>query len=87
MYCWWMLRDIVGDPALQRAFAKYNARDDHDAAYFQHLLEAESQKRLDWFFNDWVYRDRGLPDLQVSSVIPRETLPGSFVVAVTIENT
>ena len=87
MYCFWMLRDIVGDAALQRAFAKYNTRDDHDAAYFQHLLEAESQKRLDWFFNDWVYRDRGLPDLQISSVIPRETLPGSFVVAVTIENT
>jgi hypothetical protein len=87
MYCFWMLRDIVGDAALQRVLAKYNSRDDRESSYFQRLLEAESQKRLDWFFNDWVYRDRGLPDLQISAVVPRETLPGAFVVAVTIENT
>ncbi len=26
---------------------------------------------LGWFFDDWVYRDRGLPDLSIVNVTPR----------------
>ena len=88
MYCWWMLRDMLGDQALQRAFAAYRPVEDRDPTYMQRLLEnADPAKRhLDWFFNEWVYSDRGLPDLRIVSASPRQTVPGSYVVAVTVEN-
>jgi hypothetical protein len=86
MFCWWMLREIVGDTALQRAFAKYRAEDDRDPTYFEHLLEAEAHRPLDWFFNSWVYRDDGLPDFTITAVNARQNLTGGYTVAVTVEN-
>ncbi len=38
--------------------------------YFEQLLEGTSGQKLDWFFNDWVDRDRGLPDLSIDDVTP-----------------
>ena len=32
-------------------------------------------KDLNWFFNDWVYRDRGLPDLSIANVTPSQLDP------------
>jgi hypothetical protein len=88
MFVWWMLRDMTGDDALQRALHQYRAADDKEPTYVQRLLEAASHKKLEWFFDDWVYRDRGLPDFRIDSVFPRQTLPepGDYIVAVTVQN-
>ncbi|MBV8208240.1 MAG: hypothetical protein JO041_15750 [Acidobacteria bacterium] len=86
MYCWWMLRDTVGDIALQHAFARYHAVEDRDAGYMQRLLEAEWRKPLDWFFNSWIYHDDGLPDYTIAAVSTRQSLAGGYLVAVTVEN-
>ena len=86
MYVWWMLRDMTGNAALQQAIAKYRAADDKDAAYMPRLVEQAARHNLEWFFDDWVYRDRGLPDLRVDAVYPRATLSGSTVVTVTVAN-
>lgn len=86
MYVFWMLRDLVGDAALQRALKSYRASDDKAPAYLQTLVEAEAKKSLEWFFDDWVYRDCGLPDFRIAAVYARPTLQGSYGVTVTVEN-
>ena len=86
MRVWWMLRDLVGDAPLQRAAHNYKAQDDREPSYLQRLLEAETLRKLEWFFDDWVYRDRGLPDFRVDSVYPRATLAGGYTVTITVEN-
>lgn len=68
----WMLRSIVGDAALQQALQAYrNDKLDNDPKEFQRVLEHSAKRDLTWFFEDWVYRDRGLPDLSIASVTPR----------------
>ena len=84
MYVWWMLRDMVGDVGLQQAISKYRAADDKDTAYMPHLVERAAKRDLEWFFDDWVYRDRGLPDFRIDAVFPRVTLGGTYVVTVTV---
>lgn len=86
MFVWWMLRDVVGEPMLKKALANYHADQDKEPSYVQRLIAAQSSHDLEWFFDDWVYRDRGLPDLKVDSVVSRETLAGSSVLTVTVEN-
>lgn len=86
MNVWWMLRDIVGEVAFTAALHKYDAHDDNDPKYMQKLVEAEAHRDLTWFFDDWVYNDRGLPDLRIASVYARKVENGSFLTAVTIEN-
>jgi hypothetical protein len=87
----WMLRSIVGEDALKHALQLYrlDEKSDADPKQFQHVLERESHKDLNWFFDDWVYRDRGLPDLSIASVTPRE-LPtkngSSWLVAIEVRN-
>jgi hypothetical protein len=67
-----MLRSIVGDDALRRGLQLYREdRMDSDPKEFQRVLERTSRRELGWFFDDWVYRDRGLPDLSIASVTPR----------------
>lgn len=90
-YVWWMLRDMVGDDALKQAIGKYRAADDKDPRYVEQLVEAASKRDLSWFFDDWVYKDRGLPDLRVKSVhlweaddSPKRS--GVQVITVTLEN-
>jgi hypothetical protein len=68
----WMLRSIVGDAALQQALQAYrNDKLDNDPKEFQRVLEHSAKRDLAWFFENWVYRDRGLPDLSIASVTPR----------------
>jgi hypothetical protein len=70
----WMLRDITSDEALQQTFQAYRLDPtiDRDPAGFELTLEKFSRKDLRWFFNDWVYHDRGLPDLTIVNVTPRQ---------------
>jgi hypothetical protein len=84
----WMLRGITGDAQLAAALTSYRPEMDSRPDYFEELLgQSGKRKELGWFFKDWVYNDPGLPELNISGVYPRETsLPGSYLVAVTIEN-
>jgi len=90
---WWMLRSIVGDDALKQTLQAYRLDPslDRDPAGLQHTLEKLSHQDLRWFFNDWVYRDRGLPDLSIVNVTPsqltsRAGLPAGWLVAVEVRN-
>jgi aminopeptidase N len=85
-YVWWMLRDMVGDDALKQAIAKYRAEDDKDPKYMERLVEAAAKRDLGWFFEDWVYQDRGLPDLRVQSAHPWKTDKDVQFITVTLEN-
>jgi Peptidase family M1 domain len=68
----WMLRSLVGDDALKRTLQAYrNDKLDSDPKEFQRVLERNSKQDLGWFFDDWVYQDKGLPDLSIASVTPR----------------
>jgi len=87
MNVWWMLREIVGGDALSAALHNYKSGDDKTADYLEKLVEAQTHRDLAWFFNDWVYRDRGLPDFRIASVYPRELVNGGYMVTVTVENT
>jgi hypothetical protein len=86
MCVWWMLRDMVGDQALKKALASYHPEQDTEPSYMQRLIQAQTQKDLEWFFDDWVYRDRGLPDFKVESAFTRKTLPGAYVLTITVSN-
>ncbi len=86
MYVWWMLRDMVSESALKQALATYRPEADTKPDYMQHLIEAQTKRDLQTFFDDWVYHDRGLPDLHIGSVYPREMLGNNYVVTVTVEN-
>jgi hypothetical protein len=82
-----MLRDIVGEKPLAAALQKYDAAHDSSDGYFEQLLEQASGQQLQWFFEDWVDHDRGLPELSIESVTPNPGSAGeSYVVAVTIVN-
>lgn len=94
----WLLRSITGDAPLKKALQLY--RDEvrhaaHDAPEdphaFQRVLEAAAHKNLSAVFEDWVYNDRGLADLSIVNVTPRD-LPArngkgvSWLVAVEVHN-
>ncbi len=86
MFVWWMLRDLVGDAALQRALQAYRPQMDKSPAYVQSLVEKESGRPLEWFFDDWVYRGRGLPDFRVAETRARKNLDGGFTVDIAVDN-
>jgi hypothetical protein len=86
MCVWWMLRDMVGEPTLKKALAGYHPEQDKEPSYLPRLIAAQTQRDLEWFFDDWVYRDRGLPDFRVASAFPRKMLTEGYMVTVTVEN-
>lgn len=86
MDVWWMLRDMIGDTALKKALASYRPDQDKQPAYMQKLIATQTKRDLEWFFDDWVYRDRGLPDFKVESAFSRKALNNSYIVAVTVDN-
>jgi hypothetical protein len=86
-YVLWMLRDLVGDKALSAALHAYDPKQDTTPEYFEHLLEQSSGKDLKWFFDDWVYFDKGLPDLSIVAVNPSaSSQAGQFLVAIDLAN-
>lgn len=70
----WMLRSLVGDDALKQALREYRQAPalDNTPDGLERTLERTSHQDLRWFFDDWVYHDRGLPDLTVVNVTPRQ---------------
>ena len=94
---WWMLRGIVGDDPLKLTLQAWRNKPastntpEQSALAFEALLEKTYGKDLHWFFDDWVFHDRGLPDLTLADVTPRE-LPAStgrytgWLVSVTVRN-
>ncbi len=94
---WWMLRDLAGEEPLKLTLQAWRTRPlstatpDQDASDFEAMLAKNSGKDLHWFFDDWVLHDRGLPDLTLVDVTPRE-LPAAagrstgWLVAVTVRN-
>jgi aminopeptidase N len=62
-----MLREVVGDEVFWKSLHKY--LDEHkygsvETADLQRVFERASGKRLDWFFDQWVYK-AGYPELRV----------------------
>lgn len=84
---WWMLRDMVGDPALKNAIAAYKPEQDKDFSYMPHLIAAQTQRDMQWFFDDWLYHDHGLPNFRVESAFASKASPNLFVLTITLENT
>ncbi len=93
----WQLRDIVGEEAFRKGLKTYRASlvlNQQAAAAqdgFEKALEKASGKDLGWFFEDWVYRDRGLPDLTVTQINPRPVpakggVSNGYLVAVEVRN-
>jgi hypothetical protein len=93
----WMLRDIVGDDTLRRGLTTFRHSIDVaptlalDEKAFEKSLEKTAGLDLGWFFDDWVYHDRGLPDLTIATVNPRQILgkggkTGGYLVAVDVKN-
>ena len=86
MYVWWMLRELVGERALLDSLREYDSAEDKAPSYIQKLLEKNSHKDLEWFFDDWVYQDRGFPEFTITNGYARPSLQGIFLVSATIEN-
>jgi hypothetical protein len=86
MCVWWMLRDMIGDAALKKALAAYRAEQDNDPSYMPRLVATQTQRDLSWFFDDWIYHDRGLPDFRVEAAFSRKATETTFIVTVTIDN-
>jgi hypothetical protein len=86
MCVWWMLRDMIGEVALKRALAAYRPEQDTESSYMPRLIAAQTQRDLEWFFDDWVYRDRGLPDFRVESAFSRKTMTNTFMITITVDN-
>jgi aminopeptidase N len=86
MYVWWMLREIVGQRAILDSLQQYDPNADREPSYMQRLLEKNSHKDLEWFFDDWVYQDRGLPEFTITNGYARPSLQGIYLVSATVEN-
>jgi hypothetical protein len=90
-YVLWMLRDMLGDQRLAAALQAYDPAKDTLPEYFESLVERPSgvdpAKDLKWFFDSWVYRDRGLPDLSIAGVHPSPAAEsGEYLVGIDILN-
>lgn len=85
-YVLWMLRNLAGNTALQSALQDYDPAQDTTPEYFEHLLEKTCGKDLGWFFENWVYQDRGLPDLSIGNVFTSSEAHQQTMVAIDLSN-
>lgn len=86
MCVWWMLRDMIGDAALKKAIAAYKPEEDKDPSYMQRVVAAQTPRDLQWFFDDWVYHDRGLPHFKVESAFASKTSTNGYMLTITLDN-
>lgn len=93
VYVLWMLRDLVGDPALAGALHAYTAAQNAAIAALKpapslepFLEQAGNGRDLSWFFAQWVNADDGLPDLRIDHVFPSAAAAGDWLVAVDLSN-
>jgi hypothetical protein len=96
-FVFWQLREMLGDELFNKALTAFrhslalNPAFDRDPTAFQKSLEKTADRDLGWFFDDWVYHDKGLPDLTLVQANPRP-LPvragksGGYIVAVEVRN-
>jgi hypothetical protein len=89
----WMLRSITSDDALKQALQLYRKDKAADASDegFEQVLEKTSHEDLRWFFDDWVYHNKGLPELSIANVAPRPASAAAgksdgWLVAVSVRN-
>ena len=96
-FVWWQLREIVGEAPLEQAMTAYRHSATLSPAFdanpkaLEQTIERIAKIDLAWFFDDWVYRDRGLPDLTIAAVNPHPlpARPGKnagYLVAVEVRN-
>ena len=88
-YVLWMLRDVVGDQTLSAALRAYDPAQDQgkEMRSFEKLLEtAGIRPNLSEFFDDWVDKDKGLPDLSVEGAFPTPASAGNWLVSVNLIN-
>ncbi len=96
-FVFWQLRELVGDKPFSDALAAYrhslalNPAFDRDPKALQQTFEKTSSRDLGWFFNDWVYADKGLPDLSIVQANPhplpvRAGKSAGYIVAVEVRN-
>jgi hypothetical protein len=87
MRVWWMLHDMLGTNVnIPLLLYDYKFSDDQSADYIQKLIQGKTHRDLQWFFDDWVYHDRGLPDFRIASVYPSRLPTGGYLITVTVEN-
>ncbi len=92
-YVLWMLRDLIGGPALARGLRAYDATRTATGAAasaapsLETCLEKAAEGRdLSWFFAQWINADYGLPDLSIEHVYPSPAEGGNWLVAVDLSN-
>jgi len=83
-YVFWMLRDLIGDPALAAALRAYSPAEDaaqglgpasRPGSFEKLLAQSGLRGDLSWFLADWVDADKGLPDIAIDSVYPTSAEP------------
>jgi len=90
-YVLWMLRSLAGDKQVAAALQAYDPAADITPDYFQKLVEQAADpgpnKDLQWFFDNWVYHDRGLPDLSIAAFhASPAAYAGQYLAAIDIMN-
>lgn len=78
-YVFEMLRDMLGDAALQQAISGWRVQAEgahrtaaQETAAMEKLLhQVAGSKDLGWFFRNWIDAGRALPDLTIVTVAPR----------------
>jgi hypothetical protein len=86
MWVWWMLRDMMGEASFNVVLFSYQSLEDNDPAYMPRLIASHTQHDWQWFFDDWVYHDRGLPDFKVGSAYAAVVPTKSFMLTITLDN-
>lgn len=86
-----MLRNTVGDEALQGALSGWRLKQENtpgsaaqETASFQQMVQqVAGTKKLDWFFQSWIQGTGTLPQLEIAAIAPRKieraTAPASLL--------
>ena len=77
---------LHGESVAMLLWHNYQFSEDQSPNYIQKLIESKTHRDLQWFFDDWVYHDRGLPDFRITSVFSSPMASGGYLVTVTVQN-